>query len=154
LASLFLKRDPEIKAFLESSHISRRVALQLLDANSVWWAVKLSCLGRPIIKVCSEDFFHDPTEHGKINTLLLCWPGPFTPRVEVDCVHRITYRLPLQARDSWLEIGDEDYTLDMFPIEIMVLDYSRIFFPNGSKGLPTKAFQRIRSRFKCSSVTF
>lgn len=150
LASISSNRDPEVKSFLRSSSLSRKLTLQVLVKNTCGWSLNVSNPERAKIEVSLECFWDDPREYEIMNTVILYWPG-LCPRVVVDCVTQMNFRWGMQST-SYLEICENhifDDLVSRIPQEILVLDYTEIFFPNRWKGVPPNAFRRIRSRFNC-----
>ena len=146
LTTSLAEHDPDIKGFVESSYLSKTVALQLFGNESkgdLGWTFNASDLERPKIEVSIEHFQNDPpVQYDKMNTLILYWPG-LCPRVVLDCVASMR-----SGTVIWENCISNDI-LCRFPIDILVLDYTEIFFPLTKRfnGVPPKAFRRIRSRF-------
>ena len=156
LASLLSRRDSEIKDFLQSSDISRKMSLQLMVSKSInWWTLNVSISGRATIVVFLKDLGHfvsDTLGYEIMNTVIIYWPG-LCPRVVVNCIEWNRYGSRGINQVQLPDIVHDDCfneVIPRIPIELLVSDYSELFFPKRWKGVPQNAFRRIRSRFNCT----
>ena len=126
------------------------MTLQRIVSN--WWRLNVSNSGRATIVLNLDYLNWDPLEYEMMNTVIIYWPG-LCPRVVVNCIEWNRYGSRGINQVELPEIVDDDRfneVIPRIPIELLVFDYTQLFFPKRWKGVPQNAFRRIRSRFNCT----